>query len=84
MSSETDRPSDLHDPGRREIIRAAGAVTLASVAGSALVMNSPALGQDTPASDAATSTMGRNSVPLGARIQCVQHFGITVQNMDRA
>jgi catechol 2,3-dioxygenase-like lactoylglutathione lyase family enzyme len=84
MSSESGRPSDPHDPGRRDIIRAAGAVTLASVAGSAFVMNSPTLGQDTPASNASTRTMGRNSVPLGARLQGVQHFGITVQNMDRA
>jgi hypothetical protein len=44
MSSESDRPSDLPDPGRRKIMRAAGAVTLASVAGSAFVMNSPTLG----------------------------------------
>ena len=29
-------------------------------------------------------TGDRNSAPLGARLQGVQHFGLTVQNMDRA
>lgn len=40
----------------------------------------PAAAQDgRPVSDAA-----RNSGPLGACLQGVQHFGLTVQNMDRA
>ena len=30
------------------------------------------------------SAAARNSGPLGARLQGVQHFGVTVQNMDRA
>ncbi len=41
-----------------------------------------------PASDAAdvrpAHAAARNSGPLGARLQGVQHFGLTVQNMDRA
>lgn len=28
--------------------------------------------------------MARDNGPLGARLQGVQHFGVTVQNMDRA
>jgi catechol 2,3-dioxygenase-like lactoylglutathione lyase family enzyme len=31
-----------------------------------------------------TSSTERNKGPLGARLQGVQHFGLTVQNMDRA
>lgn len=31
-----------------------------------------------------TLDSGRNRGPLGARLQGVQHFGLTVQNMDRA
>jgi catechol 2,3-dioxygenase-like lactoylglutathione lyase family enzyme len=44
-------------------------------------MASPARGQGSPG--APTSSV-RTTVPLRARIQGVQHFGITVQNMDRA
>ena len=31
-----------------------------------------------------TGSAARNKGPLGARLQGVQHFGLTVQNMDRA
>jgi catechol 2,3-dioxygenase-like lactoylglutathione lyase family enzyme len=84
MSIKSDRPSEPRDPGRREIIRAAGAATLAGAAGSAVVTNTKTFGQGVPDAGAATGTMARNSAPLGARIQGVQHFGVTVQNMDRA
>jgi catechol 2,3-dioxygenase-like lactoylglutathione lyase family enzyme len=40
----------------------------------------PAAAQDARPMSAAA----RNSGPLGARLQGVQHFGLTVQNMDRA
>lgn len=33
---------------------------------------------------AATAATAKDSGPLGARLQGVQHFGLTVQNMDRA
>src|SRR5262245_14464908 len=78
MSIKSDCPDNIRDPGRREIIRAAGAVTLASAAGSAFVMNSSAFGQDAPDASARTSLVGGGNAPLGARIQGVQHFGITV------
>jgi catechol 2,3-dioxygenase-like lactoylglutathione lyase family enzyme len=77
MSNKFDVSNNLNDPGRREIMQAAGAATLAAVAGSTL-MASPSFAQNTAGSGA------RNSAPLGARIQGVQHFGMTVQNMDRA
>jgi catechol-2,3-dioxygenase len=45
------------------------------------------LGAATPAAaqtKAAAGALSRNNRPLGARLQGVQHFGLTVQNMDRA
>jgi catechol 2,3-dioxygenase-like lactoylglutathione lyase family enzyme len=45
------------------------------------------LGAVTPAAAQTSSTTAassRNSRPLGARLQGVQHFGLTVQNMERA
>jgi catechol 2,3-dioxygenase-like lactoylglutathione lyase family enzyme len=61
--------------GRRNILQAAG---VAMVAGSAVV--APASGQGVDRMSAAA----RNVAPLGARLKGVQHFGLTVQNMDRA
>jgi catechol 2,3-dioxygenase-like lactoylglutathione lyase family enzyme len=78
-----DRPGEQQDPSRREIMRAAGTVTLASMAGAAFVLSSPGSAQDGPGGSVATRAVG-NRVSLGSRIQGVQHFGITVQNMDRA
>jgi catechol 2,3-dioxygenase-like lactoylglutathione lyase family enzyme len=80
MSSQIDDINIANDASRREIIVAAGAMTLASVTASALI--SPALGQTSTADNA--RSIERSNRPLGARIQGVQHFGITVQNMDRA
>lgn len=62
---------------RRDLLKAAGttivtgSAVLAMQAGSASAQN-------------ATATGTRNTGPLGARLQGVQHFGLTVQNMDRA
>lgn len=58
------------DLTRRDVLKAAGAVMLGGLAASAAA---PAAAQG-----------ARNSGPLGARLQGVQHFGLTVQNMDRA
>ena len=41
MSSKLGDPDNLNDLGSREIMQAAGAATLASIAGSAFVMASP-------------------------------------------
>lgn len=68
-----DEPRDAPVPAgadRRQMLRAAGAAT-------ALAMSSPALAQGIAAGP-------RDGAPLGARIRGVQHFGLTVQNMDRA
>ncbi|WP_422003275.1 VOC family protein [Reyranella sp.] len=54
--------------GRRTVMRSAGMI----LAGGGAVAT-PALAQ-----------ASRDDGPLGARLQGVQHFGVTVQNMDRA
>lgn len=72
--------NDLRDRtslGRREMLLGTGAAVAAGMAGSAIAA-SPI---DTAS---ATSLAARNNGPLGARLQGVQHFGLTVQNMERA
>lgn len=65
-----------HRLNRRNLIQAAEAAMLGGLAMAA----APASAQgDRPATSPA-----RNSGPLGGRLQGVQHFGLTVQNMDRA
>lgn len=77
--------SDGHsvDRERRDILRAAGALAIAGMALPA--MDSAAQDTSQGISIAAASKSGsRDDGPLGARLQGVQHFGVTVQNMDRA
>lgn len=71
--------SDRHDsdPPRRDVLRAAGAAVLG---GLVLAAATPAAAQ----TRAGAGALSRNNRPLGARLQGVQHFGLTVQNMDRA
>ncbi|RVU19112.1 VOC family protein [Methylobacterium oryzihabitans] len=57
---------------RREVLQVAGAAAAAGLLGATTV------------SAQATRSGGRDEGPLGARLQGVQHFGVTVQNMDRA
>lgn len=61
------------DPSRRDVLAAAASLTLATVA-------QPLLAH----SGHSPAAIDRNRAPLGARLQGVQHFGLTVQNMDRA
>ncbi|MDE3738803.1 VOC family protein [Pseudomonas resinovorans] len=72
---ECERASELDDPLRRELLRATGIVTLGGVLGSSLGLTLPSR------ADAASAT---EATSLGSRLRGVQHFGITVQNMDRA
>ena len=71
--------SDDLDPKRRTILQTAGAAMVAGLATSA-TLAAPAAAQVNPAATSAA----RNNGPLGARLQGVQHFGLTVQNMNRA
>lgn len=70
-SQEADGHFELN---RRDIMRGAGA-TLVAGAGGLAPSVLPALAQSRGSPDDA---------PLGARLQGVQHFGVTVQRMDRA
>ncbi len=72
--SENENGTDLQ---RRMVLQAAGAAVLG---GLAVAAATPARAQQAPA----TGTPTANTAPLGARLQGVQHFGLTVQNMDRA
>lgn len=65
--------------GRREVLWTAGAVMLGGVAVAGATPAASAAAQG-----AAQTSAARNTGPLGARLQGVQHFGLTVQNMDRA
>ncbi|MGU3326648.1 VOC family protein [Methylobacterium mesophilicum] len=65
----------MADSDRRDLLMAAGAAMAAG-----MVVLAPAEAQ----TGSPTRSSDRNSTPLGARLQGVQHFGVTVQNMDRA
>jgi catechol 2,3-dioxygenase-like lactoylglutathione lyase family enzyme len=83
MSKEPHDTNELSDPERRDILRAAGGAAIGGIAASAIAISAPALAQTTT-SNAGSTSGNRNSAALGARLQGVQHFGVTVQNMDRA
>ncbi|GAB4065166.1 VOC family protein [Ancylobacter sonchi] len=76
MSHQAENTILGDGPDRRAILRAAGSAAIGSIAAS-LAANAPAQAQD-----AAPDTRDRRA--LGARLRGVQHFGLTVQNMDRA
>jgi len=69
---------------RRDALRAAGGAAIGGVAATALAMSVPAFAQSTASPSRGVVTGDRDSAPLGARLQGVQHFGVTVHNMDRA
>lgn len=84
MLNESNDVDVSPDASRREVLRAAGAAAIGGLAIAVPAMNVPALA-DSPTAPAAGNQMAeRNAGPLGARLQGVQHFGVTVQNMDRA
>ena len=63
---------------RRNIVQAAGIALLGGMAASSRDADAAGYGP-TPA-----TTGARDKSPLGARLQGVQHFGLTVQDMERA
>lgn len=71
----TDDKNNAPEMGRRAVLLTAGAAAITSLASAA-----PAAAQGT----SALTQAERNEAPLGARLQGVQHFGLTVQNMERA
>lgn len=66
------------DLERRAFLQTAGAAMIAAFTASTFAQPAAAQGARPISAEA------RNSGPLGARLQGVQHFGVTVQNMDRA
>lgn len=76
-----NQQQQVNEPGmkRRDLFQVAEAAVLGGIAISAL----PASAQGERPGSSARQT-ARNSRPLAARLQGVQHFGLTVQNMDRA
>lgn len=74
--NEPSKKSDPELPGRRRILQSA-ATTVGALAAPA-AMAAQAAGQ------VSRSGAARNRRSLGGRLQGVQHFGVTVQNMDRA
>lgn len=85
MSNNQNAATNLSSPDRRDVLRAAGGAAIGGVAAAAMAMNSSALAQGAAGAGGAAATSSvRNTGPLGARLQGVQHFGLTVHNMDRA
>jgi catechol 2,3-dioxygenase-like lactoylglutathione lyase family enzyme len=76
MSHQQQSAIQLNDPDRRAILCAAGGVAIGGIA-AALAVNTTASAEETP-------VVTRNKSLLGARLEGVQHFGLTVQNMERA
>ncbi len=66
--------------GRRDMLRTAGAAMVAGVSTAHPAFAAPA---SSNGPDGLPATVPDNA-PLGARLQGVQHFGLTVQNMERA
>lgn len=70
--------NDTTSQERRGALLTVGAAMVAGIAGSGA--SAPAAAQGT----SQMSSSARNNGPLGVRLQGVQHFGLTVQNMERA
>jgi catechol 2,3-dioxygenase-like lactoylglutathione lyase family enzyme len=73
-------PSEL---SRRDILLAAG-TAIGGLAVGTKVMTGRALAESAVSPNAGAGTISATLSSLGARLQGVQHFGLTVQNMDRA
>jgi catechol 2,3-dioxygenase-like lactoylglutathione lyase family enzyme len=67
----------MPDLERRNMIQTTGFAVLGGLA-------LPAAAAESGTAAGQPGAVARNSAPLGARLQGVQHFGLTVQNMDRA
>jgi catechol 2,3-dioxygenase-like lactoylglutathione lyase family enzyme len=83
MSKKPNDPKGSFDPERRSVLRAAGGAAIGGIAAGTITRSAPALAQNA-SPNAGAASGDRNNAALGARLQGVQHFGLTVQNMDRA
>lgn len=84
MSSNPNNGNELMGPDRRDVLRAAGGAAIGGIAAATLAMNASALAQNVADQKPVSVAGNRDNAVLGARLQGVQHFGVTVQNMDRA
>jgi len=75
----TDEAHNASEMGRRAMLRTAGAAVVTGLM-AGTTTDARAATQDA----GGMSSAERNAAPLGARLQGVQHFGLTVQNMERA
>jgi catechol 2,3-dioxygenase-like lactoylglutathione lyase family enzyme len=71
----THRDDDETDLGRRSLLQAGVALVGLAASGA---------GTPSSAQEARSTGAARAGAALGARLRGVQHFGLTVQNMDRA
>ena len=76
----SEPPASAGGVRRRGVLQSAGSAIVGGLAASAMSAQPAAAQGASPQVGAAA----RNSGPLGARLQGVQHFGLTVQDMDRA
>jgi catechol 2,3-dioxygenase-like lactoylglutathione lyase family enzyme len=76
--TERQNSREKEMPPRRQILQTAGAA-IGGLAASATL--SPSASAQV---SRAAGSASRSSRPLGGRLQGIQHFGLTVQNMDRA
>jgi catechol 2,3-dioxygenase-like lactoylglutathione lyase family enzyme len=72
--------SNSVDGDRREVLRTAGVAVIAGLVSSGVAFSGPTFAQ----TGGNMSAKERDNAPLGRRLQGIQHFGLTVQNMDRA
>ena len=84
MSNERKDAYGSAAPDRRDLLRAASAAAIGGISAAALAMNTPALAQNAAGASPGPVTTNRDNAALGSRLQGIQHFGLTVDNMDRA
>jgi catechol 2,3-dioxygenase-like lactoylglutathione lyase family enzyme len=84
MSNKPSNGNGLTDPYRREVLRAASGAAVGGIAATAFAINTSALADVAADPSSVFVAENRDNAALGARLQGVQHFGLTVQNMDRA
>jgi catechol 2,3-dioxygenase-like lactoylglutathione lyase family enzyme len=79
MSFESESDHETTTPSRRRVIHNAAALTLAGISGETASET-----QSSKAPNRQTESIPKAGKSLGSQIRGVQHFGITVQNMNRA
>ena len=84
MSKELKDAHGQIDAERRVLLRTAGGAAIGGIAATTLLMNTSALAKEADNPIPVFVAANRDNAALGLRLQGVQHFGLTVHNMDRA